>query len=822
MSAAVAAESAVSGEKRGPGTSRGKAVASGVGQARSWLLLDAEGALCGLPVERITEVLSDEIMRAPDAGAPAEVCGVVEMHHRRVPVIDLGRRLGVPLEHSGRVLVVESQGRQLGLRVGRVLQMVSLPAEVLQSLPPLARTPANEFVAGVAPADNDGWLLLLDIDGLFRIREQLFDVREKGLGAMANQEEADQVQEPSWQECIELLDHLPSMDLEERVRSLERLVRNSSPGIRSRALRMGAAVLADETLVTYLRNDADGVLRNAGLEMLKMRGNRGFSLSVELLRDPDPDVALQAVLVLDHLKDPRALEPLRGQLRHEDPNIVQAVITAIGHLGDARTIPDLLPFLESDPWLQAAAIEALGDVRSPVAVEHLDGILSDMMMGPLAAEALARIGGVKAYRSLGRYWLDNTDEVDEETVVGLLAHVLEGLPRFPQLLDGLGPALSKLLHGEDTSLRASAARALLALGPSDEDTPALSTLVEIQQEATLLPACLSERQDLIAQLLAAEDRRRAWGLLLCARFPKAVPIDALVTALGAPLSEDWLDLTAVTLSKLRARRVAEALLDLYLQLPPAHRPQLAPALTVHKSSLRQLMEERELGVAIRLVLDSTLGETSDSLEAELEALSDEERLGVLSQLGERETVLRQLPWQRWLEARPEFYGPLAAEAALASGLRALLPSLRRVLELTPSPELVRAMGELGDRESVPLLVDLLGRGDSDYEPVLLESLGRIGGPEVRATLREVAESDDDSRSRIAYKSLSLCAVEDDDAFFRAAVDHEDWYVRLACAEVLGRFHRPENLAVLAQLAADPVPIVAQRAMAVLDPEAGGK
>ena len=52
----------------------------------------------------------------------------------------------------------------------------------------------------------------------------------------------------SWQESIELLDHLPSMAIEERMEAIERLLRNPSPGIRSRALRMGAAAIPDERL----------------------------------------------------------------------------------------------------------------------------------------------------------------------------------------------------------------------------------------------------------------------------------------------------------------------------------------------------------------------------------------------------------------------------------------------------------------------------------------------------------------------------------------------------------------------------------------------
>ncbi len=41
-------------------------------------------------------------------------------------------------------------------------------------------------------------------------------------------------------------------------------------------------------------------------------------------------------------------------------------------------------------------------------------------------------------------------------------------------------------------------------------------------------------------------------------------------------------------------------------------------------------------------------------------------------------------------------------------------------------------------------------------------------------------------------------------------------MRLACVDVLGRFARPENLASLTQLAADPVAIVSQRALSFLE------
>ena len=113
------------------------------------------------------------------------------------------------------------------------------------------------------------------------------------------------------------------------------------------------------------------------------------------------------------------------------------------------------------------------------------------------------------------------------------------------------------------------------------------------------------------------------------------------------------------------------------------------------------------------------------------------------------------------------------------------------------------------------MIDLL-EPETPLEPLVLESLGRIGGPEARAALHQATSSGRPQRERMAYRALARCATEEDDETFRDAADHTDWYVRLSCAEVLGRFSRPENLAALAQLAADPVPIVAQRALSFLE------
>lgn len=620
---------------------------------------------------------------------------------------------------------------------------------------------------------------------------------------------------------MQLLDRLPGLPAEERVEALERLVRNTSPVIRERTLRTGAAVVSDERLESYLRDGADEVLRNAGLEMLKMRGHRALSLAVRLLRDPDRDVVLQAVLALGHVRDLRALEPLRSALHHDDLNVAQAAIEAVGKLGDARAIPDLLPFLDGDPWLQMATIQALGDLRSPVAVASLARLLTDLMLGPLAAESLARIGGSRAFGVLARHWLRFGDQLDRETMVGLLAHVLEGLPAPPRGQGDLRDSLREVMAGGEEPAQLAAARCLLALGAGPDDREALARVGESQADPSLLPACLARRKDLIADLLAQPGKARSWGFLLAARFPRAAPEEALARAMREELPPPELVQSMLeALLEVRGRRLAEALLDTYLDAPPDYRALLAPLMGTHRRELRQLVRERPaIDPEARLVLAAQLGLADDDLVAQITRLEPHEvRLRVLGQVVSQEKLVRQLPWQAWLEEEPAAYAPLAARVAAELGLRELLPALRARLAAAAEPDVIRAVGELGDRESVPLLVPLVaaaGEGRS-VAPLVLESLGRIGGPLAREAIRR-AILEEAAEPRIAYRALSLCAIEEDDALFRRAAGHPDWYVRLACADVLGRFVRPDNLAALSQLAADPVGIVAQRALSFLEP-----
>ena len=628
-------------------------------------------------------------------------------------------------------------------------------------------------------------------------------------------------QAPSWDECVEILERLPAMPLDTRFEALERLVRNPSPGIREQALRIGASVLPDSRLTEYLREPADAALRNAGSEILKLRGGRSLPLVIRLLQDPDPDVALQAVLILDRLRDPRALEPLHAVLGHPDPNVLQEAIVAVGHLGDARSIPYLLPFLSSDLWVQMAAVQALGDLRSPEAVPHLADRLTDPLVGSLAAEALARVGGEPAFHALAFCWPAGGVEIDDETMLGLLAHVLEGVPRPEEigpLPRGFREALSARLHDRSAEARTAAARCLLALGASPWDGAAIEVLAGSRPAPSLRPAALARRQDLIPALLAAAGEPRAWGLQLAAGFPEQVPAAAFLAAVREAAERlESLPHLLQALQKVSVPGLGKALLDLYLELAAGSRDLLVPALGTQGDEVRSALDARtDIDDADRLVLEALLGKPMKEVAQAILDIDPSSRPGVISRLMRIEGLVTLLPWDDWLEEAPELYSALAAEAAVRCGLAEMLPGLRARAAVMPSVPLIRALGALGDREAVPVLAACLEAAE-DLRGTVLESLGRIGGPEARAVLSSAVLSlGASAEARTAFRALAACAGPGDDVLFRAAAVHPDWQVRLVAADVLGRIRSPESSIALTRLAADPVPAVSHRALAALE------
>ena len=95
----------------------------------------------------------------PIPHAPPFVEGVVELRSSVIPVVDLRARLGVPAGEPGpkaRMIIVYVSGREVALRVDRVLEVMRVPRSTLRAAPSLHPHQGPRFHLGVCEAVGRG------------------------------------------------------------------------------------------------------------------------------------------------------------------------------------------------------------------------------------------------------------------------------------------------------------------------------------------------------------------------------------------------------------------------------------------------------------------------------------------------------------------------------------------------------------------------------------------------------------------------------------------------------------------------------------------
>lgn len=116
------------------------------------------------PLQRVTRV----------PRTPRYIEGVTNLRGRVIPVVDLRRRLGLPVTaatKTTRIAVAELEGGQVGMIVDAVLEVLRVPTESIEPPTQLMSSIDSEYVRGVAKVDGK-LIILLDLARVLQREER--------------------------------------------------------------------------------------------------------------------------------------------------------------------------------------------------------------------------------------------------------------------------------------------------------------------------------------------------------------------------------------------------------------------------------------------------------------------------------------------------------------------------------------------------------------------------------------------------------------------------------------------------------------------------
>ncbi len=137
------------------------------GELRQFISFSVGEEEYGLELLRVKEVIRiREITWLPKA--PSFVKGIINLRGDVIPIIDLRDKFGLEAKENTamtRVIVVEVEGRLMGMVVDSASQVVRIPADHIDPPPPVLGGLSQEFITGVGKLD-DKLIILLNADAI--------------------------------------------------------------------------------------------------------------------------------------------------------------------------------------------------------------------------------------------------------------------------------------------------------------------------------------------------------------------------------------------------------------------------------------------------------------------------------------------------------------------------------------------------------------------------------------------------------------------------------------------------------------------------------
>lgn len=613
------------------------------------------------------------------------------------------------------------------------------------------------------------------------------------------------------------------------------------PLVRETAIRLGAARLNGNRLLKGVASEANSVLRTACIEALKLKGTAALPALKKGLASKDTDVVLFTLQILGSLPESDSAPLLLPFLSHPDLNIAQASVDGLGELRSRRAVGPLLGLLGGDLWLRLAAVIALGKIGDPRATLDLLGLVEDDTLGTTALEAIGRIADPGAVERLTTTLVSEDRYPQRDEILTALGECLRpaGAPgpsaklaravRDESFVRYLGEALA----APRPPLRAAANRFVRAFALQ----PLYAGLVEQLDEEAL-------SQDTVSFLAALPLEQGAEQVLRAAITHARPGVRAAALRVLGLRSEPWGDpLLVERLDDSDAEVLAATVRALARRHPPNVFAKVLPLLFHVSEAVRTRALEALPALAapadveqVRDLLSKTEDLEQRIIYVELSRRLDRHRFvdvwlrllpGAPSEL--LRVLLRALGEVTTPEIRPHLLPFLDHPAhairtlaieSLSHGTDAdvLGPELHRRLVTDPDCTyyLIRALGRLRYRPAAEDLEGLYDKAAPLEKIAVLEALGAMETPAAARFLKAELESKDRERRRAAATALARHFREGNFPLFSRLAKSDDWALRNTAAWALGETHRSEARALLRRLTEDPEEVVARTARSALE------
>jgi len=562
--------------------------------------------------------------------------------------------------------------------------------------------------------------------------------------------------------------------------------------------------------------------RNTAIEALIALGTEATNHLIKAFETDNHDVRKFIIDIFGVTTDIRAMPVFLKAIHDEDENIQAAAVEHLGNLKSPLVVDTLLSVLGGDNiWLSFHAIEALGKIGDERVVDRLVSLLEEKPLRKSIIKALGQIGRADSLPSIIPYIKDESRSVREQTLLSIMRYYQKSTSEeliINSIMDILGEDAKTLLSHYTESEKRELSKAAVLLLSLLKDNHAIARLLEMSADmeeedretfTKALGFLAASSPELLLPYFESDNVYQKRVLCeIASRTARAIFFEPLMRLLKD--SDGHVrGGSAIALSRIKDTRAIGHITPLLLDEYENVQEEAISALFELREGLdindviRWLTDKNPIlrRNAARLLKRLKERRALESLGMALKDSIEEVRIAVVEAIGEinGDDSIKYL-----LIALTDESAEVRRIAALLLGN---IPS-ERVIEplllVLSDPDTwvrdaaIRSLAIRGDKRAIPHLIDLLQDDSGIIRLAAIEALGRFKDMEVEKALTGLLHDPDAEIRGTAVESLS--GYDNIIEEIKPLLNDKDWSVRKRVVDVIGRSFRDENIGLLKEVA----------------------